>query len=119
MHRLALVGMDGLHKGSRKLVGRHPEKVEKAFVGVLKFPHRIADRDHSGNAVDELAELTFTLTERLLRAFSLIDIRLQDAPTHDAALRVPNREPLHVEPPVSAIRAPLPMFIGERLAALD
>ena len=39
LHRLALVRMDGLHKGSRKLVGRHTEKVEKALVGVLKFPH--------------------------------------------------------------------------------
>jgi len=51
--------MDGLHKGGRKLVRRHPEKVEQALVGVLKFPHRIADRNHSRNAVDELAELTF------------------------------------------------------------
>src|SRR5467141_2383082 len=38
LHHLALVRMNGLHKGSRKLVNRHPDKVEKALVGVLKFP---------------------------------------------------------------------------------
>jgi len=71
-----------------------------------------------GTLFDELAELTFTLTERLLRALSLIDIGLQ---THQRTMRLSAsriREPLHVEPPVSAVRAPLPMFIGERLAAV-
>jgi hypothetical protein len=60
-HHLAIVRMDGLQNGSRQLFDRHPEKVEKALVGVCEFAGRITDRNHSGNTVDELAELTFAL----------------------------------------------------------
>ena len=101
------------------LFDRHPEKVEKALVGVREFAGRIADRNHSRNTVDELAELTFAFAERFLRALSLIDICLQDAPMEDAAVRVPHGETLHMEPSVDAIRAPLAVFIVEWLPALD
>ena len=37
----------------------------------------------------------------------------------DAAGRVSHGEALHVEPAVDAVRTPLPVFIGEWLAALD
>ena len=56
---LAIVRMNGLQRGNRQLFDRHPEKVEKALVGVCECAGRIADRNHSRNTVDELAELTF------------------------------------------------------------
>jgi hypothetical protein len=62
------------------------------------------------NVIDEQAELAFALTYRFLRAPSLIDIRLQNAPTDDASFRAPNRETLDMEPPVDAIRAQLADF---------
>ena len=57
--------------------------------------------------------------KRFFRALSLIDIRLQDAPTDDVSCRVPHREALHMEPPVDAIRAPLTELNVVRLPALD
>ncbi len=57
--------------------------------------------------------------EQAFRALSLIDIRLQNAPTEDASVRVPHREPLHTEPPVDAIGAPLTEFKIIRLATFE
>ena len=66
-----------------------------------------------------MAELALTFTYRFLRAFSLIDIRLQNAPTDNASFRIPNRETLDMEPPVDAIDAPLADFHVVRLPGVD
>ena len=54
-----------------------------------------------------------------LVALALIDIRLQDEPTEDAAVRIPHRETLRMEPSVDAIRAPLAVFDVVWLPAFD
>jgi hypothetical protein len=57
--------------------------------------------------------------ERRVVALARIDIRLQDEPTEDAALRIPHRQTLRMEPSVDAIRAPLAELDVVRLPAFD
>jgi len=64
-------------------------------------------------------EALFTTPHLLLCLLALIDIRLQNEPTEDAAFRIPHRETLRMEPSVDAIRAPLAELDVVRLTALD
>jgi len=61
----------------------------------------------------------FTTPHLLRRLLALVDIRLHNEPTEDAAFRNPHRETLRMEPSVDAICAPLPELAVVRLTALD
>jgi hypothetical protein len=64
-------------------------------------------------------EVLFTTPHLLRCLLALVDIRLHDEPTEEAAFRIPHRETLRMEPSVDAIRAPLPELAVVRLTAHD
>jgi hypothetical protein len=64
-------------------------------------------------------EVVFTTPDLLRCLLALIDVRLHNEPTDDAAFRIPHRETMRMEPSVDAIRAPLPELDVVRLTALD
>src|SRR5207245_10771048 len=116
-HHLSLVRMNEAETAdTHHVFNGCTREIEKSFIRVL-LALGAGDNNHSGNAVDQLAKFTFALTHRFFRSPSLIDVRLQNAPTDDASIRVAHREPLHAEPPVDAIGAPLTEFNIVRLAA--
>ena len=57
--------------------------------------------------------------EQAVRALSLIDIRLQDAPTEDSAVSISHGETLDMEPSVDTIRAALAEFDIVRVPAFE
>jgi hypothetical protein len=58
-------------------------------------------------------------TTRRLRALSLIDVRLQDAPTEDSSVSISHGETLDMEPSVHAIRAALAELDVVRVPAFE
>jgi hypothetical protein len=61
----------------------------------------------------------FTFTERVFRALSLVDIRHQVIPTHNAAFGITLRATPHVEPAVHAIGSTATRFKVQRLPRFD
>ena len=76
-----------------QFLSRLAEIFQELTVEELDLAGGTQGTDKPRDAIDEMAELALTFTYRFLRAFSLIDIRLQNAPTDNASFRIRTGRP--------------------------
>src|SRR5690606_27012533 len=86
-----------------QLFERFPVEVQDLRIDGFEFAVWRKDRNHSGNAVDDLPRIAFAITQGLLAALLLVDVDVQSVPAHDTSVGVTERQPADLKPAILSV----------------
>src|SRR4030095_340531 len=107
LHRcVTMIGMDEFEPSTvREALRRVTEIFHRPLIQVIQLASGSTAPDECRNGIYEKAKLPLTLTQRLFRLFSLVDVRQQHAPANDLSSRIAERKAAVFKPAIGTVRS--------------